>query len=79
MAKKKGAQQFKEIDIKDTKSGMVVRVHQTIKDMNTKGEEKERIQVFEGLIIKRRGGMKQVPLLPSEKLLMESVLRKFSL
>ena len=56
MAKKKSNQQYKEFDIKDTRSGMVVRVHQTIKDVNAKGEEKERVQVFEGLVIRRRGG-----------------------
>lgn len=35
----------------DLKVGMTVRVHQTIKDVNAKGEEKERVQVFEGIII----------------------------
>lgn len=40
----------------EIKPGMVVRLHQTIKDVNAKGEDKERIQVYEGLVIRRRGG-----------------------
>lgn len=36
-------------------TGMTVRIHQKIKDVNTKGEEKERLQVFEGLVMNVRG------------------------
>lgn len=36
-------------------TGMTLRIHQKIKDTNAKGEEKERIQVFEGLVINVRG------------------------
>ena len=38
------------------KAGMVVKIHQRIKDVNPKGEERERTQIFEGLVIARRGG-----------------------
>ncbi|MDA0208352.1 MAG: 50S ribosomal protein L19 [bacterium] len=31
--------------------GMIVRVHERIVDVNNKGEEKSRIQIFEGMII----------------------------
>ncbi len=39
------------------KAGQLVKVHQKIKELNAKGEEKERIQVFEGLVLSRRGGL----------------------
>lgn len=38
----------------ELKPGMTVRVYQKIKELNSKGEERERIQYFEGMIIARK-------------------------
>lgn len=38
----------------EIKPGMTVRVHETIREKNAKGEEKERIQVFEGIVLARK-------------------------
>lgn len=36
--------------------GMTVRVHQRIKDVTKDGKERERIQIFEGVVLARHGG-----------------------
>ncbi|MDD4901104.1 MAG: 50S ribosomal protein L19 [Patescibacteria group bacterium] len=40
----------------DLKPGMTVRVYQKIKELNAKGEEKERVQYYEGMIMAKRHG-----------------------
>lgn len=40
----------------EIKPGMTIRVFQKIKELNIKGEEKERVQYFDGLVIARKHG-----------------------
>lgn len=40
----------------EIKPGMTVRVHETIREKNAKGEEKQRIQIFEGMVLARKHG-----------------------
>lgn len=39
-------------------TGMTLRIHQKIKDVNPKGEERERVQVYEGMVINIGGTSK---------------------
>ena len=54
--KEKKEKKVEEKSIPDLKPGMTIRVYQKIKEMNIKGEEKERIQYFEGMITGMKHG-----------------------
>lgn len=43
-------------NIPELKPGMTVRVYQKIKEVNAKGEEKERVQYYEGMVIAKKHG-----------------------
>jgi large subunit ribosomal protein L19 len=52
----KQAPAAKKDDIRDTlRSGMTIQVHEKIKDVSPDGKERERVQVFEGIILGVRG------------------------
>ncbi len=52
----KNVEKSAKVAIPELKSGMVVRVYQKIKELSIKGEEKERVQYFEGRIIAIKHG-----------------------
>jgi len=47
---------WRETVLPTVKPGATVKVHQIITEKNTKGEEKKRIQIFEGMVLARRSG-----------------------
>ncbi|MDD5031545.1 MAG: 50S ribosomal protein L19 [Patescibacteria group bacterium] len=53
MAEEKKSEKKK---IPEIKPGMTVRIFQKIKEQNIKGEEKERTQYFEGMVIAKKHG-----------------------
>ena len=45
-----------EVDQSKINPGDIVRVHEIIKEKNAKGEEKQRVQVFEGIVLAHKHG-----------------------
>lgn len=44
-----------ELPHRDIRPGMLIRVHERIIDVSPKGEERERVQVFEGIVMGVKG------------------------
>lgn len=53
--RKKSDKTLEEIK-NELRPGMTIRVYQKIKELNPKGEEKERVQYFDGMIIAHKHG-----------------------
>lgn len=43
-------------DRREVKSGDIVRIYEKIREKNAKGEMKERLQLFEGIVLARKHG-----------------------
>lgn len=43
------------LTLDQVRAGQTVRLHERIKDVSAKGEERERVQVFEGIVLGVRG------------------------
>ena len=52
----KNSQQKNIISPSEIKSGMIIKIYQKIKEVNPKGEAKDRLQFFEGTVLARRNG-----------------------
>lgn len=50
----KNSQQKNIISPSEIKPGMIIKIYQKIKEVNPKGETKERLQFFEGTVLARR-------------------------
>lgn len=47
----------RELPHNNLRTGMTIRLHERISDVSPKGEKRERIQVFEGIILNIRGAL----------------------
>ena len=51
--------EVEELPHSNIRPGMTVRVHERIRDVSPKGEARERVQVFEGMVLKQKGAQNQ--------------------
>jgi len=56
MAEENKKNEEQKEDVPEVKPGMLIRVYEKIKELDVKGQAKERLQVFEGIVISRHGG-----------------------